>query len=101
MPTGSGQAWPRFFRPASSRLAEVWCSTQIAFRSGSLFPWKPRAGVLLLIHQPENDAQHHADDERGHQRKVEGKARPLDSDVAGKPAEPKPADERPDDTGGD
>src|SRR6516225_4317220 len=55
--------------------------------------------IRLAIHQPQDHAQHHADDERGHQRKVEGEARPLDCDVAGKPTEPEPADQRPGDSG--
>src|SRR6516225_3659428 len=31
----------------------------------------------LSIHQPQNHAQHHTDDERGHPRKIEEEARPL------------------------
>src|SRR6516162_9752658 len=34
-------------------------------------------GGWLSIHQPQDHAQHHTDDERGHQRKIEGEARPL------------------------
>ena len=46
-------------------------------------------------------AEEDAQDDRGRERKIEGEARPLDCDVAGKPTEPEPADERPEDSGGD
>ena len=34
------------------------------------------------IHQPQDHAQHHADDERGHQRKIEGEVRTVPVDPA-------------------
>src|SRR5262249_13220557 len=61
----------------------------------------PSVTTHLSINQPQDHAHRDADDERCHQREVEGKIRTLDNDVAGQPSESQPVDPWPKQSGSD